>query len=52
MCDFAVFWLSEAVQEKDEVVDYIGSHNLLAALAVDEAINRLYCSDAIRTVSV
>jgi toxin ParE1/3/4 len=40
MRDFAVFWLSEAVQEKDDVVDYIGSHNLLAALAVDEAINR------------
>lgn len=40
MPDFAVFWLSEAAQEKDEVVDYIGSHNLPAALAVDEAIHR------------
>jgi toxin ParE1/3/4 len=40
MNDFAVFWLSEAVEEKNDVVDYIASHNLLAALAVDEAINR------------
>lgn len=38
--DFAVFWLSEAVQDKDEIVDYIAEHNLLAALAVDEAFNR------------
>lgn len=40
MHDFEVYWLSEAVQEKDAAVDYIGEHNLLAALAVDGAISQ------------
>lgn len=40
MHDFDVFWLSEAVEEKEAVIEYIGEHNLLAALAVDEAIDR------------
>ena len=40
MPNFAIFWLPEAVREKDEIVDYIGSHNLRAALAIDAQIAR------------
>lgn len=40
MHDFEILWLSEAIQEKEAAVDYIGEHNLLAALAVDDAIYR------------
>jgi plasmid stabilization system protein ParE len=31
----AIVWLPEAIAEKDDILDYIAEHNVLAALAVD-----------------
>lgn len=36
----AIVWLPEAIAEKDDLLDYIAEHNVLAALAVDAHIEQ------------
>lgn len=36
----AIVWLLEAVEEKDDILDYIAEHNVLAALAIDAHIEQ------------
>lgn len=40
MHDFEVLWLSEALLEKDAVIDYIATHSVVAALSINDAIDR------------
>jgi toxin ParE1/3/4 len=40
MHDFQVFWLPAAIREKDAVLEYIAQHSVVAALTVDDAIER------------
>jgi len=34
----AIVWLPEAIAEKDDILDYIANHSVLAALGVDDHI--------------
>lgn len=40
MRSFSIVWLPEAITEKDEILDYLAERNILAALALDEHIER------------
>jgi toxin ParE1/3/4 len=40
MAKFEVVWLSEAVLEKDEIIDYIEDRNVLASLAISKHLQQ------------
>lgn len=40
MADWTIEWLDEAVQDKDNIVFYIAEHDIVAAVGIDEEIEK------------